>query len=790
MAWKKVRLLFILITLIFGFLYVFPIESLLPAAKATYVEGPIELDTVWTLVDSPFVLSRNVTVSADVTLMIEPGVEVKFGGPFSLIVNGALVAIGTEDKPVKFTSNKEMPKAGDWQTILVNGSSLKSSLLTNCLVEYATNGITLERGTLIVQNSIVRSNSEDGILVYDGYAIVEHNILQTNGKAGIEISGGGAIVQNNFLTSNGDGVILTGGLSSQVAIKQNMINFNKNSGVMLKMNVSTIVSVEENTVTSNKYGFYVSTSIGTFITRNYVLNNSVGAFYEQGEGHVAVYNDICGNKLGMDVSSNATVDATKNYWGDPSGPHHVSLNPRGKGNPVGGNGVNLDFIFFLTTPIDHVAENSPPTAILWTDKTLVAPGQEVSFVSAYSYDDGRVNQYLYDFGDGYKTNWTTLSLFIHAYNAAGEYSASLKVMDDCGNISDTVSTFIRVVEGLQPLNVKLTLGSYVVGPEEEVPVTVHVSLSGSPVGSANVVLLSVKGGSFSRESGLTDSSGYFTTTFKAPDVEEVTEIRLIAKASMEGFADGSGYEYLRVLPPLTVNVAAEPKVVTSEGSSTITAVVSWNGIPVSEATVALTSSSGGTFTETQKITNSTGKVAFTFNAPPVSKETNITITAAASKPGYPSAVGLATLTLKPATMAVNVVPSSYSAKPEEMLNITVYVKCNGKPLKDVSVTVTADAGTFAATSASTDAEGRCEFSLLTPKTAEVTSVNVTVNAAKNGYVSSSESVSLTVIPEAAGGIPITTLLLVLIPVLLAAALIVLVKVGVISISAGGEEWRD
>ncbi|MBE0520427.1 hypothetical protein IBX35_05235 [Candidatus Bathyarchaeota archaeon] len=73
-------------------------ETLFSAVNAaTYVEGPIIQDTVWTLVDSPFIVSEDVIIYPDVTLTIEPEVEVEFGGDFSLIVEGRLVANGTTD---------------------------------------------------------------------------------------------------------------------------------------------------------------------------------------------------------------------------------------------------------------------------------------------------------------------------------------------------------------------------------------------------------------------------------------------------------------------------------------------------------------------------------------------------------------------------------------------------------------------------------------------------------------------------------------------------------------------
>lgn len=881
---NKLKSLVILFSLTFSLLNL-PLGKLFPAVKATYVEGTIDKDTVWTLVDSPFIVSQNVSILQGVTLTIEPGVEVRFGeGPFTIIVSGRLFAQGTEEKPIRFTSNKENPQAGDWATILFNGTVQQPSLLEYCLVEYGTDGITVNGSTVTVQKSVLQFNLRNGITVLDGSITVRQTVLKSNNEGGIVVLGGNATIENNNITLNEDGVILAGSLStSHVNVAQNNIFSNRKSGVFLAMDVSSSdVSVRNNLVFSNFYGFYISTNASTFVARNYIYNNNIGAFYERGEMHVIRFNDIWGNVLGMDASPNARVNATQNYWGDKSGPYHESLNPRGKGNPVMGNGVNIDFIFFLTNSIDH--ENSPPTAVLWTDKTLVAPGQEVTFVGSYSSDEGRVDKYYFEFGDGGNSGWTTLSLFFHKYNSAGDYIASLRVMDDFGDVSTAASTVVRVVD-LPSLNVELLLGSRSVYRNGEISVTVRVSDGSEPVEGANVTLLSVKGGSFSQPSGLTDSSGVFVATFKAPDVMDITNIRIIARASMDGYTDGSNFDYLEVIPPLTVEIHAEPQTVLSEEFSTVNVRVTWSGAPISEALVAV-SSSDGNFTEAEKFTdlngeakftfkappsssetnitiaahatkagyidgneqtvivvmpkvlsiwmaaekatlvseetvnltvnvryegfpvkdvniavsaesgecspavaftNTYGNATFTFKAPPVLQETNITITATSSKPGYAHATSFTMLTVKPGNLTITVFPSTYSAKPEEMLSIAVYVKCDGRPVSNATVTVNADAGTFAETSALTSLDGRCDFTFWAPRASEPISITVTVNAAKFGYVEAVEQISLQVIPEVAGGIPWLTILLILIPVVLVIVLVVLIKLGVISVSFGGEE---
>ena len=63
---------------------------------STSVSGAISQDTTWTALGNPYVLTSDAVVNQGVTLRIEPGVIVNFGG-FSFEVNGTFVARGTSD---------------------------------------------------------------------------------------------------------------------------------------------------------------------------------------------------------------------------------------------------------------------------------------------------------------------------------------------------------------------------------------------------------------------------------------------------------------------------------------------------------------------------------------------------------------------------------------------------------------------------------------------------------------------------------------------------------------------
>ena len=97
-------------------------------AWATNVSGTISTNTTWTLANSPYVMTGNVTVNAGVTLTIEPGVTVQGNASSRLLtVNGSLSAVGTGGSPIVFTSTTDSA-AGQWNGISFGTSAGTSTL--------------------------------------------------------------------------------------------------------------------------------------------------------------------------------------------------------------------------------------------------------------------------------------------------------------------------------------------------------------------------------------------------------------------------------------------------------------------------------------------------------------------------------------------------------------------------------------------------------------------------------------------------------------------------------------
>jgi len=247
---------------------------------------------------------------------------------------------------------------------------------------------------LSFSSNIFSSNCGDGVYIY--------SCGEASGAGSLSSSGYGrgriynvAIHSNSVLNNSGDGIHLYTygkGMGSgegwgyifNVAISKNTVSFNHENGLNLKAshhNVESVydIGISKNMVSANyQKGVWIDGGINANSTRNSVLNNTYGVFYSTTTNNLANYNNICRNFYGMNVTDGATVNAEYNYWGDPSGPHHESLNPDGDGNPVNGNGLDLDFMPYSTNPQLMV--------FLTLNSTSTSPGGYV-LLNAYVTND-------------------------------------------------------------------------------------------------------------------------------------------------------------------------------------------------------------------------------------------------------------------------------------------------------------------------------------------------------------------------------------------------------------------
>ncbi len=156
--------------------------------------------TLWQAANSPHTI-RGQLIIHNTVLTIEPGTIIRMEPGARIVVRGdmgAIIAEGTPDKGIIFTSAAANPVPGDWEHIDINGTSVVSSF-SYCLIEYG--GKNTSRGMLNISNGRVR---------------VHHSILAHSFNAEVKIDndrGFEGFSNNTLISVNGDAIFMRGRLA-------------------------------------------------------------------------------------------------------------------------------------------------------------------------------------------------------------------------------------------------------------------------------------------------------------------------------------------------------------------------------------------------------------------------------------------------------------------------------------------------------------------------------------------------------------------------------------------------
>ena len=185
------------------------------ASRAAEVGGNIVANTTWTKANSPYLVTSNVNVVSDITLTIEPGVEVIVATLTHFNVDGALVANGTQQEPILFRGSTQ--EAGWWYGIEVSGSQEKpASVIFNYVtVKHAgydfellpsDGALDIQNANATIRNSTFQDNGNNG-LVSDLYRplLLENSTFNNNGLSAILFEGGTHDPQLSNLQAQGNG---------------------------------------------------------------------------------------------------------------------------------------------------------------------------------------------------------------------------------------------------------------------------------------------------------------------------------------------------------------------------------------------------------------------------------------------------------------------------------------------------------------------------------------------------------------------------------------------------------
>ncbi len=175
-------------------------------------DSVITSDTIW---QGEIQISGVISVKRGVTLTIRPGTIVKFKrldrdhndiGDGEILIEGRLVAQGTADKKIVFTSAEEKPSVNDWSYVQFLASD-PGNIIENCRFEYAFAGVMVHYAEVRISDTLFRNNNR-GLHFNTADLNVEHCTF-TDNRIGIRFMRfeGDVRITNNEINNNDIGVL-------------------------------------------------------------------------------------------------------------------------------------------------------------------------------------------------------------------------------------------------------------------------------------------------------------------------------------------------------------------------------------------------------------------------------------------------------------------------------------------------------------------------------------------------------------------------------------------------------
>ncbi len=175
----------------------------------------------------------SVVVQKGATLTILPGTTVRFEkididedgiGDSELYVEGGLVAEGTADRPILFTSAEKEPAPRDWKYVFVNLS--RRAVLAHCVSEYAFSGVQIHFSRASVSRCTFR-RCVDGLRFSTAEGEFTRNRMTEN-VYGVryEERGSKVLLAQNEITGNKVGIFCVTESPGRIVIRGNGIHGN------------------------------------------------------------------------------------------------------------------------------------------------------------------------------------------------------------------------------------------------------------------------------------------------------------------------------------------------------------------------------------------------------------------------------------------------------------------------------------------------------------------------------------------------------------------------------------
>lgn len=299
----------------------------------------------WTAARGPLRVTRDLRLVAGATLLIEPGVEVRFDPGVAFFVEGTLYALGQPNRPVRLVGSQSQR----WEGIFGQPGS-------DIALEYTdirgggAGGTVLssEAGNLVFHHTRVNDNGGHIQVVSSRLEVRDSEIAGNDMPYGSALdvtyeNGGFLILTNNRIGGNR---MSFGAAAVQIAsqspsdivnldIQGNLLMSQDGPDLGLSANGTFQGGITCNTLTTGLVGLNIRSQNKQLPALSVqVSNNAI-------EAHtppiLPIYLEY---GIGRGATSELALDMRGNWWGNALGPYHPDLHADGRGEAVG---VNIAF---------------------------------------------------------------------------------------------------------------------------------------------------------------------------------------------------------------------------------------------------------------------------------------------------------------------------------------------------------------------------------------------------------------------------------------------------------------
>jgi len=394
--------------------------------------------------DLDYIVTVNPTISAGGELILEPGLNLRFGPSRRLTISGTLTAVGAPGQEILFTKNT----ASDWNYPYFIGSG--GGTLEHCLIEECSYGIYGAGSGAISVSNVQIQNTNYGIYSSSTNVLSVSDCQILDANYGLYISGGSIDLGSTSLTGNATYGFYGAGvapnlLDGNVALTDNGTGFRVDN--VASLNLLTPMNITGSTTT----GIHLKNCDEPTVDNQVLTGNAGtnGAFLIEdcGEFTLGAGNTIGGS--GLENSWPVSIGAGS--YPSAGGVIPTTGNTSNDIQVAGGTSArtgtwrkftDLDYIVTVNPTISAGGElilepglnlRFGPSRRLTISGTLTAvgaPGQEILFTKSTASDWN----YLYFTGSGGGTlEHCTIEDCSYAIygNSSGAISASFVTMQNC-----------------------------------------------------------------------------------------------------------------------------------------------------------------------------------------------------------------------------------------------------------------------------------------------------------------------------------------------------------------------